>query len=214
MKQMYKVFLNDRVIKIGSRENITINETTVFFSDNCSKNDIRKWFAAFEPGSLNEISLVTGNPGNFLLKFQKAFIPIQAAGGVVVSTGRILFIFRNGKWDLPKGKLDKGESTSEAALREVEEETGIKPGGIDFQLPSTWHIYTPYAGSNDQWILKETAWYQMNCNGNLTGTPQQEEGITQVRWIPGNNLEEVMNNTYENLKQIISLYRENTLGLE
>lgn len=209
MKQMYKVFLNDRVIKIGSPENITINQSTVRFSDACSVEEIRKWFNAFETGSLDEVAVVHDNPEEFFRLFQSAFKVVQAAGGVVVAGDSLLFIFRNGKWDLPKGKLDRNESAEEAALREVEEETGIAAGGIDFKLPSTFHIYkSPYADTNNQWIFKETAWFQMSCSDIIPGTPQKEEGITRVKWIAVGKLEEVMQNTYKNLMQLIVLYHK------
>jgi 8-oxo-dGTP pyrophosphatase MutT (NUDIX family) len=206
---MYKVFLNDRVIKIGSRENITFNQSAVIFSDVPNVEEIRKWFNDFESGNAKEVALIHDNPKEFFRLFQSAFTIVKAAGGVVVADDRLLFIFRNGKWDLPKGKLDKYESDEEAALREVEEETGIPPVGIDYQLPSTFHIYkSPYADTINQWVFKETAWFQMSCKGVIPGLPQQEEGITQVKWVARSRLEEVVQNTYTNLLQIIDLYRE------
>jgi 8-oxo-dGTP pyrophosphatase MutT (NUDIX family) len=204
---MYKVFLNDRVIKIGARENITINQPTVAFSDGCTVEEIRKWFNAFETSSIDEVSIVHGNPKEFFRLFQSAFTVVKAAGGVVVAGNRLLFIFRNGKWDLPKGKLDGNESEEEAALREVEEETGIRPESIDRRLPSTFHIYkSPYADTLNQWVFKKTAWFQMNCTSITRGMPQHEEGITQVKWIFRSELEEVVQNTYKNMMQIINLY--------
>ncbi len=208
MKQMYKVFLNHRVIKIGSGENITNNQSTVTFCGNCSIEDIREWFKAFESGDLDEAFIVHENPEEFLRLFQSAFTVVHAAGGVIMAGNRLLFIFRDGKWDLPKGKMEKNELAEEAALREVEEETGIVPGRIDRRLPSTFHIYkSPYPDSKGDWIFKETYWFHMSYDGKLTGTPQQEEGITQVKWMAKSELQEVLSNTYENLKQVINLYR-------
>ena len=207
MKQMYKVFLNDRVIKIGSAANININKSTVTFSDDCTAEDVRKWFTAFTENTLHKVSIIHSNPEHFFNTFQSAFTVVHAAGGVVIRDDKILFIFRNGKWDLPKGKLDKDELAEEAALREVEEETGITPGGIDLRLPSTFHIYkSPYPDSLGEWVFKNTYWFQMYFNGNHQAIPQQEEGITEVAWIDRNNLAEAFSNTYENLKQIINLY--------
>ena len=205
---MYEVFLNDRVLKIGSRKNITIKQPTVVFGSTCCVEEIRQWFNAFQTSNMNEIFVVHDNPEDFFRLFKSAFLIVQAAGGVVVASSRLLFIYRNGKWDLPKGKLDKNETFQEAAIREVEEETGIRPDGIDFQLPSTFHMYkSPYRETFNQWILKETAWYQMHCSQLNHGMPQQEEGITQVKWVAANDLEEVLQNTYKNLVQIINLYR-------
>jgi len=205
---MYKVFLNDRVIRIGTAANIKINKLTVTFSDECTADDIRKWFTAFSESTEDDVSIIHHKPDHFFNVFQSAFTIVHAAGGVVKRDNKILFIFRNGKWDLPKGKLNKDELAEEAALREVEEETGIIPGGIDLRLPSTFHIYkSPYPDSKGDWIFKNTYWFQMYYNGNHHAVPQEEEGITQVTWIDRNNLIEVFSNTYENLKQIINLYK-------
>lgn len=207
MKQMYKVFLNDRSIQIGSPGNIGRNKSVVTFSDSYTVADIQNWFNVFSKNSLREVYLVNSNPEEFFMRFQSAFKVLHAAGGVVISNNKLLFIFRNDKWDLPKGKLDKNELAEEAALREVTEETGIVPDGIDRRLPTTFHIYpSPDAGNRGKWIFKNTYWFQMNYTGPLTGTPQQEEGITLVKWVDKGSLKQMKTNTYENLKQIINLY--------
>lgn len=207
MKQMYKVFLNDRVIEITSGKNITKNHTAVRFGENCNEDEIVKWFNAFETSGLKEVSLIHEKPEWFFRQFQKAFTVIYAAGGVVLENNNLLMIFRKGKWDLPKGKLDEEETPEEAAFREVEEETGIRPDSIVHQLNSTYHIYkSAYQENPGEWIFKQTFWFQMNYSGSLAGTPQQEEGITQVKWIPKSKLQIIFNNTFENLKQILNLY--------
>ena len=204
---MYKVFLNDRLIRIDASENITFNKTPVNFRSSCSSEDIKIWFQSFIKDDAEEVTLIHPDPDSFFRLFQKTFINIGAAGGVVVSGNRLLFIFRKGKWDLPKGKMYPGEQPEYAALREVEEETGISGHRIVKQLPATLHIYQlPYPNSEGQWILKKTYWFEMDYEGELTGVPQREEGITLVKWFQGNELDEVLSNTYENLKQIIHLY--------
>jgi 8-oxo-dGTP pyrophosphatase MutT (NUDIX family) len=119
-----------------------------------------------------------------------------------------LFIFRNGKWDLPKGKLDQNELPEEAAIREVEEETGVKAEKIVKQLPSTYHLYQSPYHEDKPWIFKQTFWFEMACSGLPSGIPQQDEGITMLKWIKKDNMDEVWSNTHENLKQIISFYRD------
>src|SRR5690554_2166166 len=114
---MYKVFLNDRVIKIGPVENIDFNKSTVTFSDHCTQDDVRKWFEAFTKSNIPDATIVHANPEQFFNVFQSAFTVVHAAGGVVIGDHKIMFIFRNGKWDLPKGKLNKNELAEEAALR-------------------------------------------------------------------------------------------------
>jgi len=207
MKQMYKVFLNDRLIKIGASDNITFYNTPFVFEKTCTQEEIRDWFQSFLNRKSEEETLLHPDPAFFFRLFRRIFIPVDAAGGVVVSGDRLLFIFRKGKWDLPKGKMKPGEQPEEAALREVEEETGIGGHRIVRKLPDTFHIYAvPGSEERGQWILKQTYWFEMDYSGELTGVPQQEEGITQVKWLQKNHLEEVVSNTYENLKQIIRLY--------
>ena len=206
-EQMYKVFFNQKLIIITVSTNITLNQKKCVFVDAFSTHEIRNWWEKFVIDNSSEIVLVHQNPELFFELFRSVFILVPAAGGLVFKNNKLLIIFRNGKWDLPKGKIDKGETIENAAIREVEEECGIKNPVIDKKLPSTFHIFqSPYRKSKGKWILKETHWFEMNYNGETTGKPQLEEGITKIKWFQKNNLTEVFENTYENLKQIISIY--------
>lgn len=112
--------------------------------------------------------------------FYKKFTIIQAAGGVVQNEKKqILLIFRRGKWDLPKGKLDKGESLEECAVREVEEETGLNDVKLNKPLLITYHTY--HEGS--KFVLKESHWYTMNVKGTQLLVPQTDEGIVEIKWV-------------------------------
>lgn len=118
---------------------------------------------------------------------------IEAAGGVVVNPkSDILLIFRKGLWDLPKGKLDEGESLADCALREVQEETGIHSLKLGDFLGSTFHIYF----QDEDWILKESYWYKMYAPEQDSLKPQQEEGITEVRWVHPDHLPDFHANMY------------------
>lgn len=206
---MYKVFLNDREINIGTKSNITLNQSTEIVDSLLTKKDVKKWFSGFSESGKSKILLVSENVEIFWKKcFKKAFKVIYAAGGVVVRDGQLLFIYRNDKWDLPKGKIDGNESPETAAIREVSEECGITGHSIIKSLPSTFHIYqSPYNESKGRWILKETFWFEMIYTGDENGMPQTEENISEVRWLKKNDLNIVLSNTYENLKQIILPYR-------
>lgn len=205
--QKYKVFLNEKGIVFAPNSNITLSEPSVDLTKVLEPKRFREWLRDFCEGMEKETVLEHHNPGVLFENFKSAFKIIDAAGGVVVRSSKILFIFRNGKWDLPKGKIDKGEDACEAAIREVGEECGINGHNIVKQLPSTHHIYqSPYKDSIGQWIFKETFWYEMEYSGADDGIPQHEEGITRVCWFGRDELDEVLNNTYENLKQIINLY--------
>ena len=126
---------------------------------------------------------------------------IEAAGGVVYNLkNQLLMIFRNGKWDLPKGKLELNEDIKKCALREVEEECGVKNLVIIKKIKDTYHTYS----INDKQILKKTTWFLMKTNflGNLS--PQVSEGITNVVWLNNNQVEQKLKNTYGNIKDVLN----------
>lgn len=207
---MYKVFFNDREIIIAPQLNITLNKPGKIVDGITSKEDVKNWFSPFAENHEKCNYLAVSSPENFFETiFKPAFNFVSAAGGVVCREEKLLFIFRNEKWDLPKGKTEKGEIPREAALREVAEECGISGHQIVKQLPSTFHIYkSPYKESLGKWILKETSWFEMEYSGSENGIPQTEEHISEIRWLAKNDLTPVLENTYENLKQIILLYRD------
>jgi len=133
----------------------------------------------------------------------KKFTVMQAAGGLVFNPRQeALFIFRRGKWDLPKGKLDPGETLEACALREVREETGLKDvhsGG--FMLP-TFHTYH----ESGKFILKESHWYRMKtAHSDLV--PQREEDITQATWANEQKINEYLENSFPSIRDVISHYR-------
>jgi len=114
---------------------------------------------------------------------------------------QILVIYRNNKWDIPKGKVEKDESTREAAIREVEEECGIKHLKLNDKLISTYHIYASKGGL----ILKKTNWYNMTCLVDQKLTPQKEEGIDEVKWVKSDFFSTPGLSTYKSLKEVINL---------
>jgi len=133
--------------------------------------------------------------------FFKHFMVIKAAGGLVKNhKGEILMIFRRGKWDLPKGKLDAGETLEECALREVEEETGLKNLELRKLLKITFHTYVQFG----KHILKETHWYSMISKGNENLVPQTEEDITETRWVNKTDLKNYLSNTFPAIAEILN----------
>lgn len=134
--------------------------------------------------------------------FWKKFVVIQAAGGVVLNEeNKMLFMFRRGKWDLPKGKLDPGETLEECAIREVEEETGLKKIELKTFLLTTYHTYH----ENGKHILKESHWYAMRAAGGQKLVAQAEEGITEVRWVGKEGLHEMMSNTFPSIADVVGV---------
>lgn len=128
------------------------------------------------------------------------FKVIKAGGGVVFNEkNEVLMIFRRGKWDLPKGKLDKGETIDQCALREVIEETGIQQLTLGALLTETWHLYTD-RGRN---LVKHSTWYKMTSTDNKPLKPQAEEDIMEARWVSAADLTPLMDNTYNAIKEVL-----------
>ena len=131
--------------------------------------------------------------------FCAAYKLIKAAGGLVYNNkNQLLMIFRNGKWDLPKGKLEVGENIEQCAIREVGEECGISELLITQQLQETYHTYE----IKGQKILKRTYWFKMlsTYKGNLV--PQNEEGITEVVWVDEEDIAEKLENSFGNIVEL------------
>lgn len=133
-------------------------------------------------------------------KFVSIFEVIHAGGGLVAnSNNEYLFIYRNEKWDLPKGKLDSGETIEECAVREVEEECGIHNLQLGSKIKNTYHIYQ----YKEKTVLKFTHWYHMIYPGNEELVPQLEEGITKVEWLGKEDFDKVKENTYGNILEVV-----------
>ena len=129
---------------------------------------------------------------------------IRAGGGIVIDKDLLLMIYRLNRWDLPKGKLEKDESSSEGAKREVEEECNIKVT-VDSKICSTWHSYS----LNGKNILKKTNWYAMSCDDDTEMKPQITEDIQAVEWKPPKALKEALFNTYPSIRYVINRYLAN-----
>jgi 8-oxo-dGTP pyrophosphatase MutT (NUDIX family) len=154
---------------------------------------------------INTVKIVYSNAEILFNKLLKHFKNIEAAGGLVENElGNVLVIFRNGRWDLPKGKLKRLEDKRIGAVREVMEECGVQNLEIVDEFMPTFHIYE-FKG---KFVLKKTWWYLMSCNGTQTLVPQIEEGITKVEWFERKRLSEVLNNTYSSITQVIADYQK------
>ena len=134
--------------------------------------------------------------------FWKHFTIIQAAGGLVENEAReVLLIVRRGKWDLPKGKLDEGETLAACAVREVQEETGLKTVQLNEFLLVTYHTYNDYGHS----VLKESYWYRMSSSVTEILVPQTTEDIHDIKWASKQALEPYQENTFPSIKDVLSL---------
>jgi 8-oxo-dGTP pyrophosphatase MutT (NUDIX family) len=135
--------------------------------------------------------------------FFKHFTIIEAAGGIVQNEKKeLLFIYRLDKWDLPKGKLEKGENLEECAIREVEEETGATNIKIISKANETYHTYHAYG----KHFLKISHWFYMKCPNEQKLTPQVIENITRIEWVKPSNLKVIFENTYPSIKDILAKF--------
>jgi len=192
---MYKVFVKDAPLILTNKLSETVNGEYFLLNGEAINNAID----ALAKKKLQEAYIYHPNNEEILKKFTKK-IPLEvAAGGVVANKeGKVLFIYRNDKWDLPKGKLNKGETLKECALREVEEETGVKGLKIENFLKTTYHIFK----RNGKYNLKEVHWYAMKTSykGKLIG--QKSEGIEKVKWKGPKKIQKALENSYTNISTL------------
>lgn len=203
---MYKVFFQDRVIYL------TKDFSTHFFNnyglfykfyDLNELSDLLKLFTVVT--KIKKLYIFHHNLDQLLKEFKQIFTNIDAAGGLIFnSEGKVLVIKRKGKWDLPKGRIEDGEDSEIAAVREATEETGISKLQIKSAIIETRHIYlegiTP--------ILKKTQWFEMETSSNDLPMPQIEEEITEAVWYNPEDLPMILGNTY---LSIIDVLKEKNL---
>ena len=152
--------------------------------------------------------LLLGNPDKILKRVILEFKYKIAAGGIVESdAGKILLMKRLGKWDLPKGKLDRGETIEECALREIEEETGAAGLTVKSSFAETYHTYY----RNEKWIIKHTHWYIVKCTEDSKLSPQEEEDIEQVAWVDHATIDLLKIDTYPAIRKLLKLYKKTLL---
>ncbi|MEP6711770.1 MAG: NUDIX domain-containing protein [Ferruginibacter sp.] len=160
---------------------------------------------------LHEIKKVNFHAGIILNKdleklkkaFFKHFTIIEAAGGIVQNEAKeVLFIFRRGKWDLPKGKMEKSETPELCAQREIEEETGVKNILLKNKVNDTYHTYSEYG----KHYLKISHWYYFTCSSKQQLKPQAEEDITEIKWVKTKDIKSPLSNTYRNIADILTVF--------
>ncbi len=190
---MYKVFVNDKPFFLTNQ----IVKETDFQLFLLESTDIKKLVIKMFNNKIKKCYLYYPDE-KIIFKKLKEKIPVQRAGGGLVynSQGEVLFILRNGKWDLPKGGKEKREKMKHAAMREVEEETGVNGLTVKRKLQKTYHIFK----RNGVYKLKITHWFEMYTDYNGIPVGQAEEGIEQVAWLNPEQIKEALKNSYENIK--------------
>jgi ADP-ribose pyrophosphatase YjhB (NUDIX family) len=199
---MYKVFFNDRKLFLTDNFAKHFQVKQGLFYKYRDLEDLKELISFYNQlKKIDSLYIFHTDIEELRDVFRECFIPIYAAGGLVRNQkNEYLLIFRRGKWDLPKGKLDADESFMEAAVREVQEECGISDISITRQLLSTYHTY-PF---QDGLALKKTSWFEMMYRGSETPVPQTEEDIQEVRWVTEEQLASYLPDSYATVVDVFT----------
>lgn len=191
---MYKVFFNRKLVLLTTKI-VAHDDQNPFFYIKFS--DQKQIISALKSKKINGIYLYHPKEEKLWKHMLKFFSLVEAAGGLVEhQNGKVLFIYRNNKWDLPKGKIEKKEIFIDGAVREVMEETGVKDLIVKKNLNQTFHIFS----KNGSYKLKKTYWYLMTTSYDGVLEPQLEEGIIMAKWKTKEEIPYLMQNAYKNIK--------------
>ncbi len=198
---MYKVFFKDRTVYFGDDFSRSFERNNGLFYKYNNLQELTELVHAFYDLTRIEKLFIFHNDIIALFEeFKACFNYISAAGGLVIRPdGKFLIMKRDGLWDLPKGKLEKGESPEEAAIREVQEETGLKGLVITNPILSTFHTYQ----LTDDLLLKKTKWYEMSYTGHKDPVPEKAENITEIRWAKPGETDFIRKNTYPSVLDVL-----------
>jgi 8-oxo-dGTP pyrophosphatase MutT (NUDIX family) len=206
--QMYKVFCeNDRLNFLKPSDLQAEKAANSMFGSALDQivTQVQLWLNSPDRGDMD---IFFDDIKNLESLLEQVFEWRYAAGGVVLHKQQMLMILRNGIPDLPKGHIEPGEAIEMAAIREVSEETGLLPVKIISALPDTFHCYKLDA----TWVIKKTFWFCMSPTADFEIRPQQEEGITDVKFIQGKDLDEFFASTYRSVREILELPIKNLMA--
>jgi 8-oxo-dGTP pyrophosphatase MutT (NUDIX family) len=150
---------------------------------------------------VHSIFISSRNKRELINYLKSKFKVIEAAGGIVEKDGKLLLIYRRKVWDLPKGKIDEGETPEKCAVREVMEETGVKTK-IDQKIDKVWHTYV----DRKKYILKKTHWFAMQCIDDSKMAPQKDEGIKKVEWMDMVEVRKALHDSYRSIRYVMQEY--------
>ncbi len=222
-----KIFINDRIIRLiskkkeyrqsafdhildGTKEHLKTSLQGTVFIKNAGLVHVSQVIEISrrkDAGRWTSVTMQFEDLAPAKTFFKEQFNIVEAAGGLVLNDkGKKLMIFRLGKWDLPKGKLEKKEAAADGALREVEEECNIKVALAE-KICHTWHTYV-YKGKN---VLKKSHWYEMQCLDDRKMKPQLEEDITDVRWMSDAEIDIALKNTFPSIHIVWERFNEKTI---
>lgn len=202
-----KIYFDDKPVYLCDELNKELTEILhhpdAIFMDEITGPGIKSLLHEINKPAFHAGVLLHNNLKDLKKAFFKQFSLIEAAGSIVQNDKKeLLFIYRLNKWDLPKGKLEKGEDLQTCAVREVEEETGVMNLTIHKKVGETYHTYNAFG----KHFLKTTYWYYITCPSEQSLVPQTEESITDIKWVKTKKIQEQMSNTYPSIKEIVTTF--------
>ena len=202
-----KIYFDDKPVylcnEIDKELTEILHHPDAIFMDEITGPGIKSLLHEINKPAFHAGVLLHSNLPDLKKAFFKQFTPIEAAGGIVQNDKKeLLFIYRLNKWDLPKGKVEKGEDLQTCAVREVEEETGATNLTVHDKVGETYHTYNAFG----KHFLKTTYWYFITCPAEQNLVPQTEEDIAVIKWVKIKKMQEPMSNTYPSIKEIIAKF--------
>lgn len=202
---MVKIYFNNKPLFLTNTitkelEELLHHEETVFI-DEFNIHTVKAMLHEMESEKIRAGVFMNADVETLLKAFIKKFVLIKAAGGLVhTDDGHLLLIFRRGKWDLPKGKLDDNEDLETCAVREINEETGLEKIQVEKPLCITYHTYH----QDGKHILKESHWFLMKTPKQINLIPQTEEDIDKCEWVAVDQLTPYMENTHASILDVVN----------
>ena len=199
-----KIYFDDKPLFLCDNVDATlqpyIHHDDAVFIDELNLHTVKSMIHEMQDTSVHAGIFVHKDLKELKDAFFKKFTLVKAAGGFVLNENKeVLMMFRRGKWDLPKGKMDKKETFEECAVRETEEETGLKDIKLLSPLITSYHTY--HEGS--KYVLKETKWFTMNVSGEQKLIPQTAEQITKLEWVGKNDLKKYLQNSFPSVIDVL-----------
>lgn len=199
-----KIYFDDKPLFLCDDVDVTlqpyVHHDDAVFIDELNLHTIKSMIHEMQKPSVHAGVFFHKDLNELKTAFIKKFTLVKAGGGFVLNENKeVLMMFRRGKWDLPKGKKDKKESFEECAIRETEEETGLKKIRLISPLTATYHTY--HEGT--RYIIKETKWFRMEVSGQQQLIPQTEEQITKLEWVEKNELKRYKQNSFPSVIDVL-----------
>jgi len=203
--ELYKIYYDNKKVIIANEADLNFNGNNTLFATFDNVEILNALIQTFiELPTIETLYVYGENPELIWEAFKSLYSIIDAAGGLVLNkAGHALLIFRQGKWDIPKGKLEKKETFEQTAIREVIEECGVKDLTIESKLCDTYHTYT----LGKQQILKISHWYLMRCQDNEPElVPQIIEGITDAKWMTVTETLQILEDSYPSVRDVLTRF--------